>query len=158
MPAHAQTARGPGRLTKLYVAVLLGAFVATPLLAEEHWPLTSWKLFSGSRPQIEGSWRVVVVDRSGAEHVVGGRGFVAQLAPRFAGRPKERAGLCRGWARIAVPGGDARQVRLVRREIDLALHADRKSPPPADERVAFTCAADGSAIRRVPKPAAGAAR
>jgi len=142
------------RLARPFVALLIGALLASAIFAWEPWPLTSFRLFSHVRSDSQTSWRATLVDAAGAEapYALGSsaRGFrnfgfrMAEFAATGQGR---RAELCRAWIDAApdVARRRAVEVRLYRRSWLLSEREHDRAAPGGEERV-YDCTRAGARV------------
>lgn len=140
------------RLARPFVVVFLLATVAAPTLVWEPWPLTSWRLFSHARTDLQTGWQATAVSDAGVEVSYplgalprGYRGF-SFLMREFPDAPVERRDeLCRTWLAGADEGIGvrARAVRIYRTERRLSRREGNRTLPPSRE-LAYVCTAEGA--------------
>ncbi|HZD02625.1 MAG TPA: hypothetical protein VFA46_21280 [Actinomycetes bacterium] len=135
-----------GRWTRCFVWAYLAAFVIAGLAGFEAWPLTGWRLFADARTARQLSWEAATVDAAGREQPipfsdlpVRYQGNV-QVLKGFPSLPQsEQAAVCHAWAdAVRQRGGDVREVRIYRREVDVARRAGRRGAPP-HRTLRYTC-------------------
>jgi hypothetical protein len=134
------------RWTRRFVWAYLIAFVIAGLFGLEAWPLTGWRLFADARGARQLSWEAVTVDAAGRERPIP----FSDLPVRYQGNvqvlkgfpglpPREQAAVCRAWAAaVRQRGGEVREVRIYRREVDLSQRVGRRGAPPR-RTLRYTC-------------------
>jgi hypothetical protein len=135
----------PPRWARPWVWTLLVAVLVCGVTGLEAWPFSAFRLFSQVRTPHVLSYRLAIVDHTGAERSVplhalpaGFRGLNLDLADAAAGVPADRRALCdaiAGGARRL--GGDVSVVRVYAVDRDLSRPVDRTSG--ATSHLMFSC-------------------
>ncbi len=145
------------RWARRFVWACLAVFVLAGLFGFEAWPLTGWRLFADARTARQLSWQAVTVDGAGRELPVPFAGLPiryqgnVQVLKRYPERPpSEQAAICRAWAdAVRARGGDVREVRIYRLEVDVSQRLGDRGAPPT-RRLRYSCR-DGT-VRAVGGP------
>lgn len=153
MSTHGEPDTVP-RLARPFVALLIGAMLASAIFAWEPWPLTSFRLFSHVRSDRQTSWHATIVDARSVESPYaldssarGFRNFGFVMAEFTGAGQRRRDELCRAWidAAPSIARRRAVAVRLYRRRWLLSDRAGGRAAPGVDER-AFTCTRGGARV------------
>ncbi len=129
-----------------FVWVFLVAFVTAGVLGFEAWPLTGWRLFADARTARQLTWEAVTVDAAGRGRPIP----FADLPVRYHGNvqvlkgypdlaPGQQAAVCRAWAdAVRSRGGDVREVRVYRVEVDVSQRVGERGAAPR-RTLRYTC-------------------
>jgi len=132
--------------TRAVVAVFLAAFVVCGFGGIELWPLTGWRLFSGSRQPLDIGWSAVTVDARGHEAPlplgrmpISYRG-AALLVGRFARmKDADREALCEALVAGANDTGEhAVAIRIYRVQVDHSIRQGKRAAP-GRSTLAYEC-------------------
>lgn len=136
---------------RIVVYGLLTLVIGAGFASVEAWPLTSWKLFSAVRQEVQYHWEVVTVGAGGREAPadfgalpVGYRQAHHVLSDFASKAPAEQERLC-----VALADAFHREdpdtmtgVRIYRVRSRIRRGPDARSTPPLDRRLHYECAAN----------------
>ena len=142
------------RAHRIFAVTFLAAFLIAGFSPFEPYPLTSWHLFSGARPQHSEVWRAATADARGVETPIAFDRFGVRYAGWFNILKRfptysdgRRLALCDSWAReIRALGTTVREVRVYRGDRDLSARVGLRGAPPTYV-LAYVCR-DGAVSAR----------
>lgn len=138
------------------MALFLAAMVAAALFLWEPWPLTSFRLFSHQREDLQQGWEATLADGHGDEAPLAltslssdFRGFGFRMAEFETASPQRRDEICRAWVAPLTADGNREPaaIRLYRLSWRLSERtADGERPLPPRRELAFVCTAAGARV------------